>query len=265
MHIVGYLASLLIGLTLGLIGGGGSILTMPVLVYFFAVSPVLATSYSLFVVGTTSLAGSISYYRNRHTNGKVAALFGVSSIVTVYITRKYIVHSLPENLFSIGDFVVTESLFTMLLFALLMILASLSMIRSRKKDKDAIEVRKNYSFFQLSVYGVFIGLITGLLGAGGGFLLIPALVLLIGLPMKEAVGTSLLIITLNSVIGFLSDLGHFRIDWTALLTITAIAVCGMFIGISVSKKVNGAQLKTGFGWFVMFMGVYIIIKELFIH
>lgn len=265
MQIAGYVASLFIGLTLGLIGGGGSILTMPVLVYFFGTSPVLATCYSLFVVGTTSMAGSLSYYKKGFANLKIAALFGVSSIITVYLTRKFIVHSLPAVLFSINGFQVTESLFTMVLFAILMVLASLSMIRSKNADEDSTGPKKQLHFFQLFASGVIIGLVTGFLGAGGGFLLIPALVLLIGLPMKEAVGTSLVIITLNSLIGFISDLGHFNIQWNMLIGITAIAVCGMYIGIHFSKKVDSAWLKKAFGWFVLVMGIYIIIKELFIH
>lgn len=114
-------------------------------------------------------------------------------------------------------------------------------------------------------YGIAIGIVTGLLGAGGGFLLIPALVFLLKLPMKKAIGTSLMIIALNSLIGFTGDLGHFSIDWFFLLKITAIAVAGILVGGTIGKKLHGDKLKKSFGWFVLTMGVYILLKEFFLR
>lgn len=264
MDIIGYMASLLIGISLGLIGGGGSILTVPVMVYLFGLQPLLATSYSLFIVGSTSLVGALNNLRIGLVNMKAALLFGASSIVTVFLTRKFILPVIPENIATIGGITISESLLTMVLFAILMLVASISMIRKRGGVKAETEVdTKSLLFGKLVIYGVSIGLVTGLLGAGGGFLLIPALVLLLKLPMKQAIGTSLMIIAMNSLIGFAGDLGHFAIDWFFLLKVTAIAVAGIFIGGALGKKIQSEKLKKGFGWFVLVMGIYIIVKELF--
>lgn len=265
MQVLGYFASLLIGISLGLIGGGGSILTVPVLVYLFSINPVLSTSYSLFVVGSTSLVGAFNNYLKGFVKIKTALLFGLSSITTVFLTRKFLIPHIPENFATIGNFKITESLLVMVLFAILMVAASLSMINdSRKKINIANDGSKKINIPKLLVYGIAIGFVTGLLGAGGGFLLIPTLVLLVKLPMKEAVGTSLFIIALNSLIGFTGDLGHFNIDWFFLFKITAIAIAGILIGGLLNKKIHGNHLKKGFGWFVLIMGIYIIIHEILI-
>ncbi|MEP6684743.1 MAG: sulfite exporter TauE/SafE family protein [Parafilimonas sp.] len=262
MHIGGYIASLFIGISLGLIGGGGSILTVPVLVYLFGVNPVLSTSYSLFIVGSTSLIGAINNHRKNMVRVKVALLFGLSSITTVFTTRKFILPLIPEKLFMLGGFTITHSFATMILFAVLMIMAAIAMI-TNNTVKQSKKISSESGLIILLLYGVAVGLATGLLGAGGGFLLIPTLVLFVGLPMKEAVGTSLLIIALNSLIGFTGDLGHFAIDWLFLGTITIIAVTGIIIGGALSKKIKGEKLKKGFGWFVMIMAITILIKEVF--
>jgi uncharacterized protein len=262
MEILAYIASALIGISLGLIGGGGSILTMPVLVYLFGLNPVLATSYSLFIVGSTSLIGTVDNYRKGLVSVKTALLFGLSSITTVFVTRKFLIPVIPDNLFTIGSFTVTHNILTMVLFALLMIVAATAMIRNGKNAEADTAIKKNPNLIKLLSFGIAIGLATGILGAGGGFLLIPTLVLLVGMSMKEAVGTSLLIIALNSLIGFAGDIGHFQINWLFLLTITAIATAGIFIGGAINKKINGANLKKGFGWFLLLMGTYIIIKEI---
>lgn len=264
--ILAYLASALIGISLGLIGGGGSILTVPVLVYLFGVSPILSTSYSLFIVGSTSLVGTFNNLKNGLVNVKTALLFGVSSILTVFITRKFIIPLIPKELFIVGDFVVTENIMTMLMFAVLMVAAATAMIKSGTQKEEVVTDKKEDTgkIWKLLIYGVAIGAVTGLLGAGGGFLLIPTLVILMGLPMKEAVATSLMIIAMNSLLGFTGDLGHFKIDWAFLLEITAIAIIGIFIGGFIGKKIDGSKLKKGFGYFVLVMGCYIIIKEVFL-
>lgn len=263
MEIWGYIASALIGISLGLIGGGGSILTVPVMVYLFGINPVLSTSYSLFVVGSTSLVGAFNNYRKGFVNIRTALLFGLSSITTVFVTRKWVLPHIPQEIATLGPLHITQSLLTMVLFAILMVMASIPMM----KNKGVVEVPVSKSpvhLPKLLAYGVAIGLATGILGAGGGFLLIPTLVLLVKLPMKHAIGTSLLIIALNSLIGFTGDIGHFIIDWFFLLRVTAIAVGGIFLGGWISKKISGERLKKGFGWFVFVMGVYIIIRELFL-
>jgi uncharacterized membrane protein YfcA len=264
MEIIGYLAAVLIGISLGLIGGGGSILTVPVLVYLFKVDAALATSYSLFVVGATSLVGAYKNYTKCYVDTKTALIFGSASITTVLLTRRFLIPLIPTVIWADGHIVITRSLITMILFAVLMLMASVSMIKGNKKTDHPTPKARGNVLPSLLSYGIAIGLVTGLLGAGGGFLLIPALVLLLKMPMKNAVGTSLFIIALNSLIGFLGDIGQVSINWTFLLTITAIAVTGILAGTWMSKKIPGEKLKTGFGWFVLIMAVYILIKELFL-
>jgi uncharacterized membrane protein YfcA len=263
MEIAGYLSSIIIGISLGLIGGGGSILTVPVLVYLFRVDVVLATAYSLFVVGLTSAVGSVNYFRYGLVNVKTALIFGIPSIAAVFATREYIVPAIPKEVFTIGSFLVTKSILIMVLFAMLMVAASYSMIRKGKKAIDEPgEQTFNYPLIVLE--GAVVGFLTGLVGAGGGFLIIPALVLLSKLPMKEAVGTSLVIIAAKSLIGFFGDLGDQPINWQFLITISAFAISGIFIGTALSKKIDGNKLKPAFGWFILVMGIYIIIKETYI-
>lgn len=264
MEIFGYLASLIIGLSLGLIGGGGSILTVPVLVYLFQVNPVIATAYSLFVVGATSLVGAIPKYRQGDVDLRTALIFGIPSITAVFSIRKFVVPAIPQELFTVGGFVVTKSIFMMLLFAMLMIAAAIIMLKNNTVTADSQENGNKSNTTLVALQGAMEGSITGLVGAGGGFLIIPVLVLFSKLPMKKAVGTSLLIIAVKSLIGFTGDLGHTVIDWHLLLTVSALAIGGIFIGNRFSKKVPAEKLKKGFGWFVLVMGIYIIIHELFL-
>lgn len=261
-QVVGYILAVLVGISLGLIGSGGSILTVPILVYILAVEPVLATAYSLFIVGSTALVGGIQSARLKKVDFKTAIIFGIPSIVAVYVTRAYLVPFLPETFFSIHSFTLTKPIALMLLFAVVMILASFSMIRPSKLATDE-NAPMQFNYPLILIEGTLVGVLTGLVGAGGGFLIIPALVLLAKMPMKLAVGTSLFIIAAKSLLGFLGDLkGNEIIDWNLLLIFTALSVVGIFIGISLSKKMDGSKLKAGFGWFVLVMGVYIILKEL---
>ncbi|MBK8195419.1 MAG: sulfite exporter TauE/SafE family protein [Lewinellaceae bacterium] len=263
MEILGYLLSVIIGVSLGLIGGGGSILTVPVLVYVMGVSPVLSTAYSLFIVGLTALVGSFNYGRKGLLDYKTALIFGIPSIVTVYATRKFLVPAIPDPVFHLGSFEVGKNLFIMLLFAVLMVAASISMIRDKRNGDEGKSGEKKYNYPLIFAEGIVVGLLTGLVGAGGGFLIIPALVLLAGLPMKEAVGTSLLIIAAKSLLGFLGDIGHQEIEWRFLLIFSTFAVAGIFVGTALAKRISGEKLKPAFGWFVLVMGIYIIAKEIF--
>ena len=265
MEIIGYIASVLIGISLGLIGGGGSILTVPVLVYLFGVDPVLATAYSLFIVGSTSLVGVFPKYKQGLVNMKTALIFGAPAIVAVYATRRLIVPAIPAEVFTVGDFIVTKSILMMLLFAILMVFASYSMIKGKKEDENGNEAEQKFNYPMILLEGTIVGILTGLVGAGGGFLIIPALVLFSKLPMKQAVGTSLLIIAAKSLIGFTGDIGHTIIDWKLLLIVTVLATAGVFIGNRLSYKISGEKLKKGFGWFVLVMGIYIIVKEVFLN
>ena len=263
MEIIGYLASILIGISLGLIGGGGSILTVPVLVYLFHVEPVLATAYSLFIVGSSSLVGAWPKYKQGFVNLKTAIIFGIPSIIAVFATRKFLLPAIPPELGTISGFEITKSLLMMLLFAILMVAASFSMIRSKSSNVDVKEEAQQFNYPMILLEGALVGVLTGLVGAGGGFLIIPALVMLSKLPMKQAVGTSLLIIAAKSLIGFTGDLGKSTIDWTLLLSVTALAIIGIFVGDKLSKHIDGNKLKTGFGWFILVMGLYIIIQQIF--
>lgn len=257
MEIAGYLAAFLVGVSMGLIGGGGSILTVPILVYLFHISPTHAISYSLFIVGFTSLIGAIRNYSRNLVNLRAVGLFGISSISTVFVARKFIIPYLPEVFFRIGDFEVTHAFFVMVVFALLMITAGIFMIKS-KQGAGKPHYKKP---MMLMLFGLGIGLVTGFLGAGGGFLLVPALVIFMDLPIKEAIGTSLTIIALNSLIGFLGDVGLHPIKWGFLLLFTAIAIGGMYIGLYYNRKIDSIKLKKGFGWFIICMAIFIIFKE----
>lgn len=261
MEILGYIFSILIGITLGLIGGGGSILTVPVLVYIFNIEAVTATAYSLFIVGITSAVGSTGYFKNGLVNVKTVIIFGIPSIIAVFLTRAYILPAIPKEIGRIGSFIITKPILLMLLFAGLMIAASYSMIKKPAKKAGKENQIQKFNFPLILLEGTLVGLLTGLVGAGGGFLIIPALVILSKLPMKEAVGTSLVIIALKSLIGFLGESSETTIQWTFILKISAFAILGIFIGMYLSEKIDGNKLKPAFGWFVLIMGIYIIIKE----
>jgi hypothetical protein len=258
--------AVLVGISLGLIGSGGSVLTLPIMVYLLGVSPVLATSYSLCVVGVSALIGAFQYYRKGWSDLKMAAVFGVPSIISVYLTRAYLLPALPENLFALGSFTMTKSLFLMLLFSLLMLIASVSMIRSgrtRVVNNDSDNSAK-LSYLFVLFEGSVVGVLTGLVGAGGGFLIIPALVLMSGMPMKKAIGTSLLIIAAKSMVGFAGDLqSDMPIDFIFLAQFTGSTVFGILIGIYLSEKIAADKLKAAFGWFVLAFAIFIVFKEFF--
>ena len=265
IEILGYIGALVIGLVLGLIGGGGSILTVPILVYALGLNPVLATAYSLFVVGSTALVGAIRNMFKGMVDFRTAIVFAVPAFIAVYLTRAYMIPAIPDVLFEFrfreNDITITKNLAIMLFFAIIMLLASISMIRNKRKETDEeTEVKYNYPLIILE--GAVVGTLTGIVGAGGGFLIIPALVLLAKLPMKKAVATSLLIIAIKSLIGFIGDVQNLEIDWSFLLIFSGLSIVGIFIGIWLNKFIDGKKLKKGFGWFVLVMGIYIIYKEL---
>jgi len=260
-QVFGYFGALIIGIVLGLIGGGGSILTVPILVYLLFINPVTATAYSLFVVGVSALVGAIRNIQKGLVDFRTAIVFAIPAFIAVYATRKFLVPAIPEELFSVGSFLVTKNIAIMLFFALVMLVASISMIRSNRKESGE-ETIIQYNYPLIIVEGFVVGILTGIVGAGGGFLIIPALVLLAKLPMKKAVATSLLIIAIKSLIGFIGDVENLEIDWLFLLSFTALSVIGIFIGIYLTNFIDGKKLKKGFGWFVLIMGIYIIIKEL---
>jgi len=264
IEIFGYLGAIAMGLSLGLIGGGGSILTVPILVYLFGIGAELSTAYSLFIVGLTSLVGSFSHMKMGNIHWRTAIVFGIPSIISVYLTRHYLVPAIPNPVLSTSSFVLSKDIAILLFFAVIMVLASYSMIKKAKPKLEGADGEVAFNYTMILAEGLIVGAVTGLVGAGGGFLIIPALVLLAKLPMKQAVGTSLIIIASKSLLGFLGDLEKrsSEIDWQFLLIFSAIAVVGIFTGAALSKKISGDKLKPAFGWFVLIMGIYIIISSL---
>ena len=260
LDILGYLGALLIGVVLGLIGGGGSILTVPVLVYLLAIDAVTATAYSLFVVGVSSLVGAVQNIQKKRVDLRTAIVFSVPAFIAVYGTRRFLVPVIPETVLSFGGIIISKDAAIMIFFAVIMIMASVSMLR-KGKDRPLSQEKTNYNYPLILLEGLIIGVLTGIVGAGGGFLIIPVLVLLAKLPMKKAVATSLLIVAIKSIIGFLGDLQNLEIDWSFLLVFTAISIAGIFLGIYLNRFFKGKKLKKGFGWFVLLMGIYIIWKE----
>lgn len=264
MEIIGYLASILIGLSLGLIGGGGSILTVPVLVYLFGEDPVAATAYSLFIVGLTSSVGSVSYFKKQLIDIKTAVVFGIPSILAVYATRAFVVPAIPDPVFSGENIMISKRLLLMGIFAILMLLASFSMIRKKKISEEITPDQPQFNYPLILIEGIVVGGFTGLVGAGGGFLIIPALVILAKLPMKKAVGTSLAIIAAKSLLGFLGEENLAELNWNLLILVSVFAIIGILIGSVLAHKIDGKKLKPAFGWFVLVMGAYILLKELFL-
>ena len=255
--MIGFLFAAIMGLVLGLLGGGGSILTVPILVYFFNISATLATGYSLFVVGTTSL---ISAWRYRHqVNVVVAAIFAFPSTIGVLIARRFLLQPLPEQL-HVFQFSITKDNLVMLVFASLIIVISFFMMRAKESADVASKPITMQSSFIIALEGIVVGVVTGFVGAGGGFMIVPALTLLVGIPLREAIATSLLIIAIKSLIGFLSDIQMaVSIDWLFLCQFTGVTIIGSFIGISLNKWISVQKLRQLFAYVILVVGVGILI------
>ena len=262
-EILGFFGAFTVGLILGLIGSGGSILSVPILVYLFGINPVTATAYSLFIVGTTSLIGSIKNLRKKLINYSSTLLFSFSAVITVYLTRKYVIHLIPETIINSRSLSLSKDQLIMLLFSLLMLVAGFLMIKRTPKTIVGLKQTKTIAPNKLLIFaeGSLIGFLTGFIGAGGGFLIIPILVILSNLRMKVAIATSLAIISLKSLIGFLGDVQNLEIEWLFLLTFTLISVIGIFIGQLFSQRVAEKKLKMIFGLFVIFIGLIIVLIE----
>lgn len=264
--VLGYLSALLIGISLGLIGGGGSILAVPALAYLFSLDEKYATAYSLFIVGFSALVGGIKQHFKGYVDWRTAIIFGIPALVGVSAVRKYLIPIIPDVLFSFDDFDFTRRMAMFGLFAVLMIPAAFSMLK--KKDHVELESEKGkkvkYNYPLILIEGLIVGGITGLVGAGGGFLIIPALVILANIKMKVAVGTSLIIIAVKSLIGFfIGDVFTINIDWVLLTSFTGISLIGIFIGSYLSNFIDGDKLKKGFGYFIFVMAAFIFYMEFF--
>lgn len=265
MIIAGCIAFLLIGLILGLIGGGGSILGVPVLVYVMGYSADEATSYSLFIVGMTSLIGSIAYLKKGDISFEAILQFAIASLTTVFCVRKFVMPSIP-NISTFAGFEISKHMLIMVLFSILILSSSISMIK--KKQYDRINEVKWDEFARsplglpfVILLGITVGFITGFVGAGGGFIIVPVLIFFLRLNFKKAIGTSLCIIALNSLIGFTGNIGHQKIDWLMLAIISTICIVGILLGSLLSSKVSSQKLKPAFGWFTLVVGIFVLIKE----
>ncbi len=265
MEFVGYLAAIVMGVSLGLIGGGGSILTVPILVYLFKQDPLVATTGSLFVVGTTAFVGAILNAQKKLIDFKTGVLFAIPSFIGVFAARHFILPLIPDHIISLGGFTLTKPLLVMGCFGIIMVLASRAMIRSGKAISEPVQAASSSGQARLIAIiwnGFFIGVTTGFVGAGGGFLIIPALALLLKLPMKTAVGTSLAIIAVNSIFSFTMSLSHQNFEWELLLKIAAIGIFGIVVGQFYSSRVNEKLLKRGFGYFVLVIGSFVILDQI---
>lgn len=328
---IGYAGALAVGLTLGLLGGGGSILTIPLLVYVFRLPPVDATGYSMFIVGVAALAGAFGYFRRGWLNVRVALLFVAPSVLAVYLTRHYVMPTLPESwavvlptgprlallvplvavtglafwlvrrehwrlaavhralllavpaavavyvtrrylipLFPVdgvgaGPLSVSRDLAIMLLLAAVMLATGIAMLRGRDEHDipapSADGRAERLPAARLGLQGIIVGVLTGVLGAGGGFLITPALVLLAKLPIRTAVGTSLLIISVNSLTGFVGDLHRATPAWPMLLALTGLALAGVAGGAALSARVPAQQLRRGLGGLLTIMALVIVAAE----
>jgi len=265
LEILGYASALIIGISLGIIGGGGSILAVPVLAYLFSVNEKVATAYSLFIVGASALVGGLKQHLKGYVDWKTAIVFGIPAIVGVSIVRHYVVPALPDVLFHVGNFQFTRRMGMFGLFAILMIPAAFSMLKERKVKEQKGDGTVKYNYPLILIEGLLVGGITGMIGAGGGFLIIPALVILANIEMKIAVGTSLVIIAFKSLLGFfLGDAFTMEIDWMFLSVFTGISFVGILIGSYLSNFIDGNKLKKGFGYFIFVMAIFIFYMEFFV-
>ncbi|MBU3004629.1 sulfite exporter TauE/SafE family protein [Paraglaciecola arctica] len=266
MIILGYIAAVFMGLVLGVIGGGGSILTVPILVYLMGIAPDIATGYSLLIVGATAAFGAVHYFRQGLVDVRASIIFAIPSIIAVYLSRAFLMPSIPEVIIS-SPFEVSKNLAIMVLFAILMLASAIMMLKKAYAKTSAVDLEikaaKSPNVPLIVVEGALVGVITGILGAGGGFLIIPALVLFMGMPMKKAVGASLFIIALKSLIGFTGDLQSGIELALPLLPLMLLATfVGMAVSTKIASKLNDAVLQKFFAIFTLVIAIFIMSKEL---
>ncbi len=259
LEILGFAGAVLVGLILGLVGGGGAMLTLPILVYLLGINPIVATGYSLFIVGITSFVGTLRNIKEKKINFKVGLLFTLPTLLVLYGTRSWLLPTIPNTILSLGHFELSKATAIMILFAVVMLLAASFMISGNKNIEEPSQETK---VLKLIFAGIGVGLLSGLVGAGGGFIIIPALILFAKMPMKNAVATSIFIISLNSLLGFIGENGDYTIDWYFLFIFSTLSIIGIFLGIYLSRFVTGTQLKKGFGFFILAMATVIILMEI---
>jgi uncharacterized membrane protein YfcA len=231
-----------VGVALGMLGGGGSILTVPLLVYVAGLDAKEAIATSLFVVGVTSAVGAFSHARAGRVRWRTGLLFGAAGMAGAYAGGR-VAEYLPGSLLLVA-------------FGLMMLATAVAMLRGRRAPEGTVHTE--LPLLHVGLHGVVVGVVTGLVGAGGGFLVVPALVLLGGLPMGAAVGTSLVVIAMKSAAGLAGYLHSVQIDWGLALAVTAAAVLGSVLGGRLVGRVDPDVLRRAFGWFVVVMGVFVL-------
>ena len=273
LHIIGYIFALFIGFALGLLGGGGAIIAVPIMHYLMGIDPLMATAYSLFVVGATSFVGAIEFLWQNKAKAKfilsTAFTFAPVSMLVGQFTRKYLVKKwLPDIFFQIGNISFTKGHFIMLFFACLMVVVAFNMIKSANTqtltgggEATTLEARSSDFYFQILVRGILVGLVGGIAGAGAGFLIVPVLTKSFKIPIKFATGISLFIICANSWFTFAGEVKDSALDWQFLLLFTTISIIGIFIGTYAKKQISAEKLKPIFGYFVLLMGIFILLAE----
>lgn len=245
MAALGIALSVLIGVSLGFFGGGGSILTVPLLVYVFGLDPKEAIASSLLIVGAASVSGALQHWRIGNVELRTALLFGAAGMAGAYLGGRA------------GAYL--DGTLLLLLFAAMMVITALAMWRGRRVPKAAVLGKR--SLAPLLAQGLGVGLFTGLVGAGGGFLIVPALALWAGLPLPAAVGTSLVVIVLNTLAGFSGYAGHVRLNYPLVAAVAACAIAGSFAGTYLAHRVDPASLRRAFAGFVLAMATLILVRE----
>lgn len=239
--------AVVVGVSLGLLGGGGSILTVPLLAYVAGLDAKQAIATSLLVVGVTSAVGAVSHARAGRVQWRTAGVFGATSMIGAYAGGQ-LTRFIPGHVL-------------LVVFAVIMVATAIAMLRGRKSCSAEGPARGWAAVTKTAVIGLALGLVTGTVGAGGGFLVVPALVLMSGLPMPIAVGTSLAVIAMNSFAGLAGYLSVVHIDWVLAGMVTAAAVIGALIGTRFAARVNPDALRKAFGWFVLIMASVILGEE----
>jgi uncharacterized membrane protein YfcA len=265
MFALGYFLGFVMGMTLGLLGAGGSILTVPILVYCFQIAPLTATGYSLLIVGAIALAGAFTYFRQHLVDIRAGVTFSLPAMLAVWLTRTYLIPALPDPLIESGGFAVSKDNMILILFGLLMLASAFFMIR-RSRDAPTVEETQPpegwLRFIVLVLSSAGVGVLTGLVGAGGGFIIVPTLTVLFKLPVKMAVGTSLMVIAMNGLTGFNSDLmSGLTIDAVMLISFMAATLSGMFVGTVLNKLVDPATLCKLFALVTVVLGLFILLEQ----
>lgn len=264
LEIIGYFLSIIIGLSVGLLGGGGAILAVPMLVYFFNVDAEIATGYSLVIVAISSV---LSIWQKRGIDGnfslKIFLQFGLPSILMIYITKAIFVPQIPNLLIFSPKIILTKNMFLMMVFSVILLLSSISMLGKSKENELNATPTKEHSIFNIMLSGAFVGFLTGIIGVGGAFVIVPALIFFFSMETKEAIKNSLAIVIANSIVGFYGfSRAAYKIDWMLLVYISAVALIGVVIGSKLNKKMSGSNLKTIFGWMNLILSLILILKEI---